>query len=170
MISQGTMAFFMQDHYSAFSLELWTVQCDGTLRRTLILAHLRDSISIINVPSLQTPTNHLAKLQWANQWCEAVEFSHHRRDSRWAACNKGHNHCSKSYLHLHNNLYHWYVLVGIHKNELLCGISLPATLFPAWVDDLCPAWGEPPLLPIEAANEAGKMSLLGVTDDISSAT
>lgn len=65
---------------------LLSLFCDGTLCWTLILPHLLYSINIINVPSLQTPTNHLAKLQRANQWCEAVEFSHYRHDSRWLVC------------------------------------------------------------------------------------
>lgn len=85
MILAGTMTFFIKDHYSVFSFKLWTIHCDGTLCWTLILQHLLYLINIINVPPLQTPTNHLAKLQRANQWREAVEFSHHRHDSRWVA-------------------------------------------------------------------------------------
>lgn len=51
-----------------------------------------------------------------------------------------------------------------------CRIFSSGDMFPTWVGDLCPAFGEPPISQIEAANEAGKMLLLGVTDDISSTT
>lgn len=84
---------------------------DGTLCWSVpILPHLLYSINIINVPSSQTPTNHLAKLRWANQWCEAVEFSHYRHDSRWLVCLLVHQRSQPlgtSNLHLHKNFYRW---------------------------------------------------------------